>query len=702
MPQLYYDMLYFATFVIVFWAMIRTGGKALKTAQGAFSKIVIGLSFLTGFSIIQLLGNQGLMNGLPFVNNSLNRQLIEAILIVIGLIILLTGVGAWLPTWTRTKTSRSKFQKRYSCLKMINQILTRKLDYDTAMDQITNIFSSYLEIPKCAAFKYSKRNETLYLSSASGFESRSPEIFREIAISQTELKTTLYKSRVTKDAGNHPVFINGRQPSIIIPIHNRGQIYGAIMCWTSGKLLIDDDFMDFFSSISETVGNFTTNLINSTGLKLLKKHQSINQRIASLCNQVSSVRQLMPPLFNILKKNFGVEYMSLANLDNSGENMMRYTIGASGRMLLEKGVNLSTRGTEIEAIFKNCDPILSARVTPGMKLMGDDGLFISSGMESKLACPIKSGEKVLAVIVLGNSNPDFFKRMHLNQIMNLTDLISPVLQRGRLSRKLETLDSQVARLQLMERKLQEEVDIDEYFDNACELLARRMKCTIARISLVDEDRKTLISHAHRTIRDTGITFKDKSIIPLSLLPWHKMTIEAEKPMMINQEDDESRMQPQESTQTLLPNIKSAMLIPITLKNKVRGIISIGEVRNWNRRSFNTGDMLIARDVAAKCSTALKISKLESEPPFSTMELDFEENHCLANRELLTKIKSPITSLMGAVELLENQTDTKDEKVIRYQNMIKKSANRLKEMTDWDAVSSFVNDIEEIEPEQVIG
>ncbi|MEE9442925.1 MAG: GAF domain-containing protein [candidate division Zixibacteria bacterium] len=702
MPQLYYDMLYFATFVIVFWAIVRAGGGAFKATPGAFSKIVMGLSFLTGFSIIQLLGNQGLMSGLPFMNDPLIRQMIEAALIVIGLITLLTGVGTWLPSWTRSKTPRSKYQKRYYCLKMINQILTKKLDFDTAMDQITSFLSVYLEIPKCAAFKYSNRNETLYLASACGFESRKPEVFREITLSQTELKNTLYKSRVIINVGNHPVFSHGREPSILIPIHNQGQIYGAILCWMGDKPKIDDDFMDFLSSISEVTGTFTANLIKTTGVKIMRKHQKTNQEIASLCNQVSSAQQLMHPFYRTLKKNLGVEYMSLADLDNSGENMMRYTIGASGRMLLEKGVSLSTKGTEIEAIFKNCAPILSPQVTPEMKLAGDDGLFISSRMESKLACPIKSGNKVLAVMVLGNSHPGYFKQMHLNQVMNLTDLISPVLQRERLSRKLETLDDQVVRLQLMERKLQGEVDIDEFFENACELLTKRMKCTMARISLVDEDKKTLISHAHRTVRETGISLNDKSIIPLSLLPWHKMAIDAEKPMMINQEDAESRMQPQESTQTLMPNIKSAMLVPITLNNKVRGIISIGEVRNWNRRSFNTGDMLIVRDVAAKCSTALKINKLESGPKHSIMEPVFEESYASANREFLTKIKSPITSIMGAVELLQNHTDTEDEKAIRYQIMIMKSADRLKELTDWDAVSSFVHDSEEIEPEQVIG
>lgn len=704
MPQLYYDMLYFATFIIVFWATIRSGEKALKATPGVFSKVVTGLSFLTVFSIIQLLGNQGLMNGLPFINNPLNRQIIEATMIIIGLITLLTGVGMWLPSWKRPKSSRSDYHKRYYCLKMINQTLTRKLDFDTAMDQVTNFLSVYLGVPKCAAFKYSNRNETLYLASASGFESVKPEIFREIELHRTELKSTLHKTRVTIDIGNHPVFGNGRKPSVLIPIQNQGRVYGVIICWTGAKIKVDDDFIDFLSSVSEATGNFADNLVKSTSVKVLKKNQSINKEIASLCNQVSSIQQLMHPLFRTLKKNMGVEYMSLADLDNSGENMMRYTISSSGRMLLEKGVSLCTKGTEIETIFKNPIPFISPRVTPEMKLTGDDGLFLSSRMESKLVCPVKSGNRVLAVMVLGNSIPNYFKQLHLNQIMNLSDLISPVLQRERLSQRLEVLDDQMVRLQLMERGMQKEVNIDEFFENACEVLTKRMKCTMARISLVDDQKKTLISHAHKTVRKTGITQNDNSIIPLTLLPWHKMAIDAEKPMMINQEDEESRMQPQESTQTLMPNIKSAMLIPITLDSEVRGIISIGEVRNWNRRSFNTSDMLIARDVAAKCSTALKISRLESEPQYQQpgREVAFDDNYISTDREFLTKIKSPLTSIMGAVELLQNQTDIEDEQTIRYQNMIMKSANRLKELTDWDAVSSHDYDNDEIMAEQVIG
>ena len=63
MSQLYYDALFCMTFMVVLLAMVRVRKTVFKGDKDAFVKMIIGVSFLTGFSILQLLGNQQVFAG---------------------------------------------------------------------------------------------------------------------------------------------------------------------------------------------------------------------------------------------------------------------------------------------------------------------------------------------------------------------------------------------------------------------------------------------------------------------------------------------------------------------------------------------------------------------------------------------------------------------------------------------------------------
>jgi len=63
-------------------------------------------------------------------------------------------------------------------------------------------------------------------------------------------------------------------------------------------------------------------------------------------------------------------------------------------------------------------------------------------------------------------------------------------------------------------------------------------------------------------------------------------------------------------------------------------------------------------------------------------------------EMRTRIKSPLTSIIGAVELLKARGQ-RDDLSTKYHDLILKSADRIKNLTD-------VEEIEETSPEMMIG
>ncbi len=699
MPQSYNDLLFCSTFVLVLLALLRFRKKLIKIDSEAFSKISIGLVFLAGVSVLQLLGNLQVLNGIPYLEGEVNRKAVEAIGIVAGLIFLLIGAGSLLPSLAKGRRIQN-LNKRYFCLKMIGQAINKGEDLDRNLEIAMTHLSSYMDIPKCAAFKYSAGRDMLVLSGGRGFDKGAPNELKRISLADSELKTVINRSRAFRPSEYGDTFLIGEQPDLVVPVGYRRRLYGSLFCWVGDPGLIDDDLVDFMSSLGEMLGRQTGIRVAGTRADYYRNRESAYERMTELCHQSSSIGDMMTGLFQVMQELTKADFMSVAVLDNSGENMVRYTIGSGGRVLLEKGVSRSTKGSIIYRMYKDARPVLVPEVDSGSENSNEDGLFLSCGMHSRLACPVTVGKKVMAVITLGHAQPGHFSRFHLGCINGLTDVLAGVIQRENLIRDLQIREDHMLRLQLMERELLSGGSMQGIFQDACEMLTRRMKCTMARVSLIDQEGKNLVSQACRTVRDTGYDLKESDAIPLSLLPWHRMTVDTSKLMLINQKDIESKMPAQEASSALLPEINSAMLVPIMLNNKVRGIISIGEARNWNRRSFGAGDLIFAKDIGAKCSVAIRLKK---------MKLDFERRQELVTTVsgdesdrrtvIRTRMNTPLSSIIGAVELLKRNAEA-DDFTAKYHDVILKSADRVKELIE--EYPSAKQPVGEMEPEKVLG
>jgi len=680
MPQLYNDLLFASVFVVVLLVLAGFKKRVFEKEQASFRRIVFGLMFLIGFSVIQLAGNQGFFFGWNYIGDEAGRKMVEAAAIVGGLIFLLSGVSSWLPSLARNNDNRRRLNKRYYALKMINEVIVQDKSIDKTYSEVAGQLTSYLGFRRCLAYKLSASREKLYLAGASGSNDGKIAAPKTIDLREVKIDSVMERGRTERLSGEICGWGNDSLPCLLIPIFDKNRIYGAYFCQAAENIEFDDDLIDFASVIGTITGRYTAGRVAEKREAYHKQQQTAYERVNELSNLSASIRDILPGFFRVVKELTGAEYLSLATLDNSGENMIRYTIGSSGRMLLEKGVSRQTRGTDIFRVFKAGHPIIESELRSDDRGVESDGLLLSCGMRCKMLYPVKAMKKVVGVVTLGHSRPWHFSALHQRRLQGTSEALAGVISREQLKRTLEIKEDHMLRLQLMQRQMLEDFPAEKFFDQACDMLANRMKCTMARISLIDKGENNLISQACRSIRDTGHELRVGETIPLSLLPWHRMTRDARKLMLINQDDPESRMPPQESTSALIPNIKSAMLVPILLNDQVRGIISIGEARNWNRRAFNAGDLIFAKDMAAKCSVALRLKQLQLESERSRERMNQMPIEDGRESEIISRIKSPLTSIIGAVELLQRKGQT-DEFSSRYYNMILKSADRIKDFTE---------------------
>ncbi|NIM06704.1 MAG: GAF domain-containing protein, partial [Armatimonadetes bacterium] len=140
---------------------------------------------------------------------------------------------------------------------------------------------------------------------------------------------------------------------------------------------------------------------------------------------------------------------------------------------------------------------------------------------------------------------------------------------------------------------------------AASSLVQDLPRSFARVTLLSKEKNQLINCAVHQIRADGIDLRKETRFSLDRLPWHRLTLSARRPMVVNQDDPESLMSQQEARLIMDERINSAILVPVMLHDSPVGIISVGEMRNWGRQPLTEEEITFVKHKADQLSLALK-------------------------------------------------------------------------------------------------
>jgi transcriptional regulator with GAF, ATPase, and Fis domain len=247
-------------------------------------------------------------------------------------------------------------------------------------------------------------------------------------------------------------------------------------------------------------------------------------------------------------------------------------------------------------------------------------------------------------------------------------------------------------------KLAQDEDVKTFLNEVASSLTERLPKSFARISLLDKKRERLTTHALRQIRTEGINLKKMEGFDLKNLPWHRLTLEAKRPMLVNQEDPESLMPDQEAKLIMDERIKSAILVPLIINGEAVGVISMGEMRKWERQPLTEEETVFIKHLANQISLALKKGLLlRSNQHLREKLKEFEENREKAGpwtdfspslTDLNYEVRNPLTSILGSAELLKLKDPNMSPESFKYIRNIEKGADRIQK-----AVEKFLESVQ---------
>lgn len=197
--------------------------------------------------------------------------------------------------------------------------------------------------------------------------------------------------------------------------------------------------------------------------------------------------------------------------------------------------------------------------------------------------------------------------------------------------------------------------VDKILQILCERIASSKMVTYCRISLLDRSRKALVVKAASPTRE--ITEWNRGIghrIDLTTASHHAQVIESGKPTVLRKNGQMSVAGNEAEWEwALTPDTRSALLMPLVSKDNTIGVVTLGEVRRWERTPFTAKKIEFYQTLMNQAAVAIENAKLYEKTEWHVRELSAMHNMSLAftstldYQEVISVVAQRVGSLIGA-------------------------------------------------------
>lgn len=629
---------------------------------------------------------------------------------VAGAFLVLFGFLKWCSVLLNIRKVATSRLRQLTCIKAVLSILNHHKSLDDILREFLPCVMKVMGYKMGVIFKPTFRSPEMVLVAHWGIPTKN--IFTLYNLYSTN---PLYQESLrSKEVTTTPDIMNLPEYGILfspedkifsfacVPIKFCGKILGILGIYDSKPNRFTYQEIQFLTSLGETLGLAAKQILTSERNKRRRDYISCVENISKLIEEDLSLEESFPQISTELKKIIDFDYISLAIADRSRENIRRISIGSSGGLLLDKRSTIPTADIPVGKVIKSGEVWIENDIRFSDNWGkdgngGDEGLIKACGIRSRLILPIWFKRTVCGALSLGHQRPDSYSPNDAKWLKPFNQQLSFLIQSQKVLEKLKKEQHFTLLLSDYAQKLAQDDDIQSFLTEVAASLTEELPKSFVRISLLNKHRDHLSTHALHQIRREGINLKGVEKFSLRDLPWHRLTLEAKRPMLVNQDDPESLMSDQEAQLILDQKIRSALLVPLMVKGETVGVISLGEMRNWERQPLTPEEIDFIKHISNQVSLALKKSLLgRSNERLREKLKSFEEKREKAEAwsdlpsslsDLSYEVSNPLTSILGSAELLKLSEPNISPENFKYLHNIEKGADRIQRV-----VEKFLNSV----------
>ena len=642
-------------FILILWLLVRMRGRFFHIKERLFQKLGFGLMAISLWALANFFQHYAPIEDLQSESLMLIFEIAGGISLMAGIFFCTVGIIGWFSLWRRN-SPRFRLKRVFPALVAKLSALEDSENPDQFVQDVSrNIVESFL--PDFFTLeKFMENGKILMLDSRlpkneAGHKEKETEKkaektdphtgFERIRLNFTDAESNRYalSCMFRTERGGFPEEINLRQ-------------------------------------VQEITNNRLKHLRQRNAERVKLRMAEFKNSLFNLADKSEDIVSYLKLVFPHLQDMIQCDYISVAVVDNAIQNMYRYSYIEVGGKLVENGICYPLARTSVLDTARKREMMVTGSLQSDF--YRDDYHLYKSGFSSRLSYPLINmlGE-LKGVLTLAAVKPKAFDRVRKEEVDLMNIAFCRLIDFHTVSTMMTTLKKQIVSNFNLTFGLGEREISRDFFKQTARIVSETLPATLCRIWRYDRDRNSLNPMALHDLRGVDETLeRSPERVILDRLPRHKSAIELGKALIINQSNPDFKMEKPELEALGLPSLKSAILAPMRLNNRVTGIISVGEMRNWERRSLGGQELLYSQIISA--ITALAFDLRNRERSFSEMKSQLAklENYSELYQtyfELPGRLASPASAILGAAELISQKISDSDPALERYNQIILKSA-----------------------------
>ncbi|MDH4156621.1 MAG: hypothetical protein OEW00_05035 [candidate division Zixibacteria bacterium] len=633
-----------------------------------------GLVILTLVSLTRMYHNLGLFDSISFVSDPLFFKLISWIGIITGITLTVSGIADWLPLSREYRRCGEARIRRLELIKRIEQLVAVESRLPVVLRKGLQYMIGEYGLNRGGVYIYSRRARRIVRLSTFPDTNPAPGDLDSLLAGRTVFcEATDCRLNLELILRQWPA--SEVKPAILLPVDVDDRPVGFFLLWGDGARLTTDDRINL-KIASEIMGRKIQLDRQQRRINYLRERQELRRRMRQAVDRRKEIKDNMVRLMRAVRETIDFDFAALTIAHNP-QDVQRFSVGENDTLLKEMGLDFTTFQNQLRRLPRRGRP---TAIADGEKQAEDicGRLLDDNAMRCQLSFPLTVAGSLDGILTIASKQPDKFSSADAAVLADAADFLQELVAEEKLRQDLQERERMQVALNGFLADVALGLDAGEVLDRAAAMLSEELKTTIVRISTFDPDAFFLNSRSLALQRPLQkMTPADGHMI-LSLMPYHSLVRDTARLMMVNQENSDNKVGEAEATQCFCKELKSALLVPVKAGETVLGVISLADIRCWERYHYQQAHVLLVSAVASVLARVLTLpAPAERYKRDIKVGLQSLEGARYLPPEARSRINSSLSGILGSVEMIRAQPAS-ETAVSRYLAIIDKSARNIGE------------------------
>ena len=650
--------LYLVLLVMTSYGLSRSRERLFGDSPETYNKLMAGLVSWGLLLLLTSIANSELITKIPILSDAQYRYPLEALLLVAGGTFIVSAIFTWLPRLIAARETTSALQARSDYTSEMTRILKAN---SRDMHQLQHAVARLLKFTSVDTIRVNK------------------PIIDPDPVVNTGLENRLSQFYDVLSEGNYVFLSEGfghhTTPVALMPIRVDQEGVDAILGLWPDSEVVTDSLLDNLQLTTDVlmIGGFASGVEHEANDPYESLFDSLRVDLMDADRISDHIRQI----YDRLRERIDFSILRIAVFDPRGYNVTQHCLGVGKNLLTDRDRSISTQKTQLGALFSEpqlafCDDLQGSAYE-------DDNWLASCGARCAVTIPLISNNTVVAAVTLASTTNSLSREFGERIAPALTEVLLSLVKQDLMAQQLVAYNRQILNLTGALKTVVSGGDTKVMLQELLELLVKKVPTTYCRMWRYHPETESLEFVADSRSRDIGEQAPAQSTIALDRVHWHRQAVLTGRVMVINQRETRTQMDEDEESLALIAGTRSALIIPLMSGSKTIGVISLAELRCWERNNFSLSETLFSRALANIIAQVLANHINSEETQTLRRQVSVMQQRNIAGElfaELPMRLSTPLTSIMARTDQLMNSVAVKDEAASVHLLAIKRQTEKI--------------------------